>query len=165
MNDLTKEELKNLLLRCWMTHDAMWLKNAYAEGGSELANKLNKAAIRDMGPIEIKRLLKAIGLESVRSAKDCETLLQGAYRTLMGDFMGFNWSWPEPDRLRVTFPTCFAFDGMTKMGAIDHYQCGIFERVYSWFDALGLSYEATPKIDGCMMHEQGKCHRDIVFQF
>jgi hypothetical protein len=40
----------------------MWFYHTYQELGVEKANKLNKAAIRSLAPIEIKRVKKAIGI-------------------------------------------------------------------------------------------------------
>ncbi len=162
---MDKAELKTFLVKSWMTHDAMWLKNAFLHTGPQMANKLNRAAVRDMAGIEVKRLSKVLDLNGVHSSSDMNSLLQGAKELLMGDFMDYSWEWPEPNKLRMTFNRCFAFDGMTAAGLIDHYQCGIFERLYGWFDALHVPFEVSPKVDSCMMHTNGHCYRDIVFKF
>ena len=47
------EALRQLLLRGWLTHDAMWFKTTLDEFGIETANKLNRGAIRSMAPIEV----------------------------------------------------------------------------------------------------------------
>jgi hypothetical protein len=60
-NSLSKNELKEILNKNWMTHDAMWFYNCLQEFGIEKTNKINKAAIRDMAVIEIKRIQKAVG--------------------------------------------------------------------------------------------------------
>ena len=39
------KDLKELLVKCWMTHDAMWFLHTLNDGGIEKANKINKAAI------------------------------------------------------------------------------------------------------------------------
>ncbi len=54
---------------------------------------------------------------------------------------------------------------MKKYGMIDQYQCGIMDRVEGWFDGLGIPYTVTPKVDGCMMHTEGRCYRDYRFEF
>jgi hypothetical protein len=59
---LEKNELKELLNKGWMTHDAMWFLNCMKECGIEQTNKINKAAVRDMAAIEIKRHQKALGV-------------------------------------------------------------------------------------------------------
>ena len=55
MQPVENDELKELLVKGWMTHDAMWFYHSLQEFGIEKTNKINKAAIRDMSAIEIKR--------------------------------------------------------------------------------------------------------------
>ena len=47
MTAIDKQELKKLLLKCWMTHDGMWFYHSMQEWGIEKTNKINKAAIQD----------------------------------------------------------------------------------------------------------------------
>ena len=61
MKLMEKDELKELLIKCWMTHDAMWFSSCLQECGIEKTNRINKAAIRGMSAIEIKRIQKAVG--------------------------------------------------------------------------------------------------------
>ena len=61
-NSLSKNELKEIMNKNWMTHDAMWFYNCLQEFGIEKTNKINKAAVRDMAAIEIKRIQKAVGV-------------------------------------------------------------------------------------------------------
>ncbi len=39
---------------------------------------------------------------------------------------------------------CFAYEGVAGLGVAAEYECGIYERIYGWLDALGLEYQATP---------------------
>ena len=59
---LSINDLKEILNKNWMTHDAMWFYNCLQECGIEKTNKINKAAIHDMSAIEIKRIQKAVGV-------------------------------------------------------------------------------------------------------
>ena len=61
--ELQKEEIIDLLNRCWMTHDGMWFYHCLKNFGIEKANELNKAAIKSLAPVEIDRITKALGLE------------------------------------------------------------------------------------------------------
>lgn len=163
--NLSQDDLKNLLLRGWMTHDAMWFKAAIEECGVGVANKLNLAAVRAMAAIEIRRLCKALNLPAVRSMADLKTLLEGSTAIIQGDFMRFVPSFPAPDTVRWDMPQCFAHDGVRQLGAIGGYDCGIFPRLETWFDTLGIRYQVAPKVGGCMMHREGRCFREYRFDF
>ena len=41
-DQLDKKQLKELLVKCWMTHDGSWFYNCARELGIDAANKLNK---------------------------------------------------------------------------------------------------------------------------
>ncbi len=73
---LTKKEIAELLGKCWMTHDGMWFYQCFNELGIESANKLNKAAIRSLAPIEIERFREALGLrkEQLETFAELKTL-------------------------------------------------------------------------------------------
>jgi hypothetical protein len=55
---------------------------------------------------------------------------------------------------------CHAYKGINKMGAIEQYDCGVFERINGWLEGLGVGYQVTPTINGCMMHTDGHCFRE-----
>ena len=61
LNKVEKKEIRDLLGKGWLTHDGMWFYNTYQELGIEKANVLNRAAIRSLAPIEIKRVKKVLG--------------------------------------------------------------------------------------------------------
>jgi hypothetical protein len=79
--------------------------------------------------------------------------------------MNFRVSRPNDAVIRFDWDSCFAHDGVSKLGVIDRYECGIFERVEAWFETLGLNYTVTPRVTGCMMYEQGRCFREYEFTF
>ncbi|MDP6876793.1 MAG: hypothetical protein QF521_25040 [Alphaproteobacteria bacterium] len=159
------EAVRQLLIRCWMTHDAMWFANALQDQGIETANRLNLAAIRGMGPIEVARIRKALGTGDIDDAEQLRAFIEGAFELVGGDFMAFEWHWREDGTARVDVHRCFAHDGITKLGAIAAYECGIYERIYTWFEALGIAYTASPPGRQCLLHHQGKCGREFSFEF
>lgn len=165
MKELSSRDLKELLNKCWMTHDGMWFYHCYRECGIEKANKLNKAAIRSLAPIEMQRVTKAFGIGKIESMADLKALMAAALNSVMADFMRFEISYPSENHFHVKWNRCFAHEGMKRVGAIDGYECGIFERIDAWYDALGVTYEVTPKVTGCMMHTEGVCYRDYRFLF
>jgi hypothetical protein len=163
MTDLDREELKQLLLKCWMTHDGMWFFHILQDSGIEKANQMNKAAIRSLAAIEIERIRNAYGMDRMRTFRDVKTLFDAAFGTLTDDFMGFKYSFPSENVLQWEMTKCFAHAGMTRLGAIDRYECGVLYRVACWFDCLGIEYSLAPQIDRCIMHSIGACRGDFRF--
>jgi len=165
MKALKKNEVKEILIKNWMTHDAMWFYHCLRECGIERTNKVNKAAVRAMGMIEIKRIQKAIGMDKVETFEDFKSLSDVTWGIVKGDFMKFSFNYPAENVLRGDFESCFAYEGIKQIGAIEQYQCGIFERIYGWFDGMGITYNVSPQVEGCMMHTDGKCFREFTFTF
>ena len=58
IDTLSKQALNELISKCWMTHDGMWFAHTFFDQGIEKANQINKAAIKGLAPIEIKRFQK-----------------------------------------------------------------------------------------------------------
>ena len=162
---LEKSELKELLNKGWMTHDAMWFLNCLKECGIELTNKINKAAIKDMSAIEIKRIQKAVGMGQIGTFDEFQRFFGLAMNIATGKFMKYEYSIPAKNLIHAEWKKCFAYEGMKAMGVADRYECGIMLRIDTWLDALGIKYEVEPKITGCMMHTNGHCFRDYKFFF
>ena len=165
MKALKQKELKEILIKNWMTHDAMWFYNCLQECGIERTNKINKAAVRAMGMIEIKRIQKAVGMDKVETFEDLKSLVDVAFRTLTGDFMDFAYSFPSENVMHGEWRSCFAYKGIKQIGAIEQYQCGIMERIYAWLDGMGVKYTVFPQVEGCMMYTDGKCFREFTLAF
>lgn len=160
MDLISKKDLKELLNKCWMTHDAMWFAHCLMECGIEKTNKINKAAVRSMALIEVKRVAKALGHTKIETFEDFKDFFAQAYDLILPDFMDFDYSFPEENVVRADWRRCFAYEGVRRIGAIDQYQCGIFERIEAWLDGMGIKYTVTPTVNGCMMHTDGNCHRE-----
>lgn len=166
LSKIDKKELRNLLTKGWMTHDAMWLFHTLQECGMETANRINSAAIKSMSAIEIQRIKKAMGLPKdyrVETFDQLVEIMEGAFELVKGDFMKFAFSMPAKNVTRWQWDACFAHEGVTALGAIDQYQCGIMLRIEGWLKGLGVSYKLNPEIDGCLMHRNGECKGEIVF--
>jgi hypothetical protein len=162
---LDKNELKELLNKCWMTHDAMWFFNCLEEFGIEQTNKINKAAIRSLAAIEIKRYQKALGIARFDNFSEFIRFFEKAMEIVTGKFMQYRFNFAEKNRIHAEWESCFAHEGMKRLGVADRYECGIMLRIEIWFDTLGLKYEVEPKVTGCMMHTDGRCFRDYRFFF
>ncbi|MBI4768277.1 MAG: hypothetical protein HY787_27385 [Deltaproteobacteria bacterium] len=162
---LEKNDLKELLNKCWMTHDAMWFYNCLEECGIEKTNKINQAAIRALGPIEIKRIQKALGTDGIDTFEEFKRFFNLVMEIVSGKFMKFDFSFPGKNLIHAEWRSCFAYEGMKGLGVADRYECGIMLRIEVWFDTLGIKYEVEPKVTGCMMHTEGQCFRDYRFFF
>ena len=162
---LEKNELKELLNKGWMTHDAMWFYHCLGECGIEQTNRINKAAVKSMAAIEIKRIQKALGIGHLDSFEEFKLFFKKVMEIVSGKFMKYNFSFPEINLIRSEWESCFAYEGIKGLGVIDRYECGIMLRIETWFDALGIKYEVKPMVTGCMMHTDGQCFREYRFFF
>lgn len=162
---LNKSELKELLNKGWITHDAMWFYNCLQEFGIEKTNKMNKAAIRDMAAIEIKRIQKAIGVAQINTFDEFKCFFDQAMGIATGKFMKYTYSSPAKNTIHGEWESCFAHEGMKMLGVADRYECGVMLRINTWFNTLGIKYELEPIVTGCMMHTDGKCSFDYRFFF
>jgi len=166
MKKLDSNDVKEIFSKNWLTHDAMWYGSCMQELGPEMANKLNKTAVRLMAGIEIKRILKLMGKPkefSVETFNELADIIDTAFRLVQTSFLTFDFSFPEKNLLRGCFNECFAYEGVKKFGLIENYECGIVERVKGWADGLGVPYTMTPDFKGCLMHQKGECIVDVHF--
>ena len=166
-DQLNKHQLKELLVKCWMTHDGSWFYNCFKEFGIETANKLNKAAIKALSPIEMQRVMKAQGLDDIKieSFEQLKIFIDNGFSILKGDFMQFNYTFPKHNVLHWEMDKCFAYEGMKRIGVEDKYEYGLIYRVCCWLDAVGFKYKLEPKINECLLHTQDKCVGDLIFNF
>jgi hypothetical protein len=167
MRELDRKELKELLVKCWMTHDGLWFYHAVQEVGIEKTSKINQAAARAIGAVEARRIARALDIEKITTFAELRELMQSGFEVIKGDFMNFAYDWSTENQLHVKTNRCFAYEGIKKIGAgaIDGYDCGIFARVSGWFDGLGIAHQINPPLEGCMLHRDGACHRDFTFSF
>jgi hypothetical protein len=167
LNKIEKTEIRDLLGKGWLTHDGMWFYHTYQELGIEKANTLNKAAIRSLAPIEIKRVKKVLGIggEKIGTFEELKDFMLEALEMILPTsvFEKFRFRTSSKDLLHWEWESgeCFAFKGMKQIGIIDGYRCGVMYRIECWLEALGVKYSIDPKIDKCMMHEKGACIGDI----
>jgi hypothetical protein len=171
LNKIAKKDLRDLLGKGWLTHDGMWFLHTCQELGIEKANVLNKAAIRSLAPIEIKRIknIRGIGGQKIENFEDLKDFMAAAFELILPGSVYekflfrasakdlFSWEWESGQ--------CFAFKGMRQMGIIDDYRCGVIYRIECWLKALGIKYSIDPRIDKCIMHETGACSGNIKVIF
>ena len=75
---LETKELKELLIKCWMTHDAMWFYHCFQECGIEKTNRINRAAVKAVAAVESRRLKKAIGADQFEAFSEFWEFFQTA---------------------------------------------------------------------------------------
>lgn len=169
LENMAREDIVDLLNRSWMTHDGMWFYHCFQECGIETANRLNKAAIRSLAPMEMTRMKKALGAswEQVESFEQFKDFFLHAARLCIPPFMNGRMDTSRENVLHWEFvpKNCFAYKGMSRIGAIGRYECGVIYRLACWFDALGLAYRVTPEITSCQMLSGDTCAGDFVFHF
>jgi hypothetical protein len=167
MKTLDRSELKELLLKCWMSHDGAWFNACLQEFGVETANRLNKAAIKTLASIELPRITKTLGIDTSGPPTPAmlREVLRGALSVVKGDFMDFEYRFASDRELEWKINRCFAFEGMKALGVSDRYECGLLYRVGSWIESLGIEYEMAEPISGCMMNERGFCANSIRLKF
>jgi hypothetical protein len=167
LDRIGKSELRDLLAKGWLTHDGMWFYHACRALGIDQANTLNKAAIRSIAPIEINRVKKILGTgeEPFECFEGLTGFLLDAFELILpgsvfdkfrfGASSGntLHWEWHEGE--------CFAFKGITQIGMVDDYRCGVIYRIECWLEALGIEFSIEPAIDTCIMNTMGRCSGDI----
>ncbi len=163
--EIDEKEIRELLNKNWMTHDAMWFFHCMQELGMETTNKINKAAVNSMAGIEAKRYQKLLGIKEIKTFESLKAFIKACTEILQPKFMKFEISFPDENKMLWEMHQCFAHDGVQKIGVLDQYECGIFERPKAWFNTLGLEYQIIPEIIGCMMPEHGKCCQEFIFNF
>ncbi len=153
------KELQEILVKCWMTHDGAWYASCAQEFGFETANRLNKTAISLLAPIELRRVTKALGIkgDGLETFEELRALIDGMFSVVKGEFMDFTYVFTQEDVLQWQMNTCFAYEGMKRIGADEHYECGVLYRVQCWIEAAGAEYMVEPPLKGCLMRETGEC--------
>ncbi|HXZ37682.1 MAG TPA: DUF6125 family protein [Thermodesulfobacteriota bacterium] len=161
--ELSRKEITDLLHKGWMSHDGMWFYHCLKEFGIEKANKLNKAAIRSLAPLEMNRLKKLLGIERVETFEEFKHLFSCGFDLLIADFMNARMTFPEKNVFHWEFVPhqCFAYKGMQNIGVIEDYECGVVYRVAGWIDSLGIQYSVFPRVFKCLMLTQGSCAGDF----
>lgn len=167
LDGIAKKDIRNVLGKGWLTHDGMWFYHTCREVGIERANALNRAAIQSLAPIEVARAKRVLGFseERLRTFDGLMDFMRASLELTLPDSVFskihlspssgevIQWGWEEGQ--------CFAYKGMTQIGMIDGYHCGVMYRIECWLEALGITYSMHPRIDGCLMHEEGTCTGEI----
>jgi hypothetical protein len=158
-------ELKELLIKNWMTHDAMWFAHCASALGMEKTNELNRAAIKSLAAIEIQRAKEVHGIDigRVSTFAQLQEIIDAGFRVSIADFIRFTYDYPAKNIIRWQWEPhgCFAYRGLKRLGAIEHYRCGVMYRVLCWLEHLGVPYSLSVPVDACLMRTDGACAGEI----
>ena len=163
LDRIGKKEIRDILGKGWLTHDGMWFYHTYQALGIEAANDLNRAAIKSLAPIEIKRVKQILGINEgvVGSFNDLVRFMNAALEITLPEsvFTKLQFTSPRKNTLHWEWEKgeCFAYKGIKAMGIIDEYRCGVMYRIECWLEALGIEFSINPRIEKCMMHSTGTC--------
>ncbi len=171
LEDITRDDLRELLGKGWLTHDGMWFYTVNSQFGAEVASRLNKLAIKAMTPFEVQRLLRILDLQpgEIKDAIAVRNFLAAAMSLILPDSVTDTlnmevaagntllYHWKKDD--------CFAYKGMSRIGVIDQYECGVMYRIECWLHELGLQFRAQPELTKCQMREKGYCQGEYELFF
>ena len=158
-------KLNPFLMKNWMTHDALWYAEAADKLGMAEASRMNLRVCRKLGQIEFKRLMHMLEAPVPVDMRAYQTLFEIGKQVFVPDFMSFDIEYPADNTQRFYVRECFAHRGMEKAGRLKDYECGIFERIAGWLDAMQLTYSLTPDLSRCLKFKGQACEVHIRFQF
>ena len=171
LEEVPREELKDILGKGWLTHDGMWFYHTCLDSGMEQANRINRQAIKSLAAIEMARARKVLRVEDedLRSFEGLQQFMYDALRMTLPESVFsrasftfvppdiFHWEWRDGE--------CFAYKAMRQMGVIDAYVCGVMYRIECWLECSGIPYTMVPRIENCIMHKTGHCRGDFTIDF
>jgi len=161
---LSPSDREALLIKNWMSHDARWFMAVAAEFGMQVTNRLNQRAAHEVGTVEARRIVRALGLPPVTTL-DAYLLVQEVLIGLLGpDLLDYRVTKAGDNAFRIHVGRCFAHDNAARAGVAGGLACGIFARVTGWLEALGLAYDAEPGLDACLMARGEECIHTVSFR-
>lgn len=157
---LTPEQRERLLRDSWISHDGQWVLKTAQEFGFDAASKLNKAAARSLGKIEMKRLMAAMKWGEIKNAEDFKRLLAIACNLYMPEEHKYDIEQLDDNSVLGRVLECYVYKNVSKAGTADYFRCAAKYRFTSWLEGCGLQGEviATKDMNNC----KGTC--DIIFK-
>jgi hypothetical protein len=165
LNHLSPETEKDLLIKGWMSHDARWYMAVAEHFGIEAANRLNQMVTRELGRVEMKRLVKALDLSTPKDMEEYVKLVNTAISLYGPDLIEYEIKVVDSQSYEMHLKRCFAHENIVKAGIKDEYECGIFSRLQGWIDALGLEHDLTPALGKCIKVSGKECRYRITVGF
>jgi hypothetical protein len=162
---LSDEQEKELLRKCWYTHDARWFMAVAQELGLEAANRVNKRACRALGEAEMRRLAKALGIAGPTTVQELVQVIEAAFRLFTPPpLMQLEIRVVDDRSWEGWTKRCFIYDHIRKAGIGPSYVCAAIDRIQGWHEALGVPLAEEPPPRGCPKIEGRECRWVIAFQ-
>jgi hypothetical protein len=162
---INQNQLKDMLLRNWLTHDALWYAEVAAKLGMAEASPMNLRVCRKLGRIEFKRLMNAADALPPKNFTASRELFELGKGVFVPEFIDIQIDYQGNSVQVFRISECFAYNGMKKLGLLSDYECGIFERIEGWFDAMGLRYTRTPDLRRGLKFKGEECRITVQFHF
>lgn len=154
-------EREQLLVKCWMSHDARWFNAVAREFGMQAANRVNQAAVRDAAKAEAQRVGRALGLSTPKDAAGCLQAQRALIGLLGPNLLDYDAELGGADTYRIRVKRCFAYENVDKAGIASQYDCGIFARVEGWLEGMGMQHQIDPPLKGCLKAQGKECVHTI----
>ncbi len=165
-SQLDPKTREDMIRRAWYAHDARWFAAVAAEYGMEVANRLNRAAVRAVGQIEAGRLARALGKQRAESVEEfLEFLGSGLDLYVAAPLMDMDIRKIDERSYEVTVNDCFVHTNIAKAGITDTYECAVWDRVQGYHEALGQSLE-DGQLPGatCVRARGEECRRVLTIK-
>lgn len=160
---LSDQQEKELLRKCWYTHDARWFMSVAQEFGLEAANKLNKRTCRALGEAEMRRLVKALGIGAPTDVQEVMPVIEAAFRLFTPPpLMELEVRMIDERSWEGWMKRCFIHDNVVKAGIGGSYACAAIDRIYGWHDALGMPLAGEPPALRCPKLEGRECRHVLT---
>ena len=154
--DLTHAQREDLLRRSWMANDGLWFYQVAQARGIDAANEANAQVVREFGRQEMDRLMRALGIDEVKTIEQYRLLYRTAIDLYLGTLVVADESF-DGDTQQLTVTTCFAYKAVKRAGIDQLYHCGPGERLTGWLTAMKLPPEIEPVVGLCQMAHTGSC--------
>jgi len=164
-NSLSFEMEKDLLIKGWMSHDARWFMAVTQHFGIDAANRLNQFVCREIGRVEMKRLMKTLALSQPKDLEEYLRFNKAAFALYGSGLAEYEIKTLDHQSYEIHLKRCFAYENIVRAGIKDQYECGILARIQGWIDALGLEHELAPPLGKCMMVLGKECSYRITLHF
>jgi hypothetical protein len=145
------EPMREQLYRWWWTHDAAWYQAVKRKFGAEVANELNREAMRQVAQRVAeyvrKRLPRPIEdmpwAEVVDAFETCPKLMWPP------GMVEFDYAPTGPGEFEVNLRQNFSLAMLRRADSLETYECACLEMRAGWFAGLGLD-PADDRIEQCL---------------